>query len=190
MKALIIDNHSKFIQRIGQILNYFKIEYSSVDFVDFHLNMTDSFDCFILSGGNLSIDNNPAFEEEKELIKQAHKPIFGICFGFQMIANVYGETTSELPEKVLGVKKIDVFDLDKLSIEFKSNKLDVFESHTWAVKNPPKNFNVYGTSQYGIEIIKHNSKPILATQFHPEVRENNSGNIIFQYFLEKMVMQK
>ena len=90
----------------------------------------------------------------------------------------------------MGVKKIDVFDLDKLSIEFKSNKLDVFESHTWVVKNPPPDFNVYGTSQNGIEIIKHKTKPILATQFHPEVRENNSGNIIFQYFLEKMVMKK
>lgn len=187
---MIIDNHSKFIQRIVEILNYFKIEYSSVDFADFRLNMIDSFDCFILSGGNLSIESTPSFKEEKELIKQAPKPIFGICFGFQLIAHVYGEITSKLTEKVLGVKEIDIFDLDKLDIKYNKEKLKIFESHLWAIQKPPKDFDIYGTSQYGIEIIKHKTKPIIATQFHPEVRENNRGNIIFQYFLEKMVMQK
>ena len=187
---MIIDNHSKFIQRIGEILNYFKFEYSSVDFADFRLDKFSEFDCFILSGGNLSIEGTPAFKEEKKLIKQAPKPIFGICFGFQIIAYVYGEFTSELPQKVLGVKKIDIFRFEKLGIKYNKKKLKVFESHLWAIKNPPKDFDVYGTSQYGIEIIKHKTKPIFATQFHPEVRENNRGNIFFQYFLEKMVMQK
>jgi GMP synthase (glutamine-hydrolysing) len=187
---LIIDNHSKFIQRIGEILNHFKIEYSSVDFADFRLNKFSEFDCFILSGGNLSIKNTPAFKEEKELIKQAPKPILGICFGFQLISYVYEEFTKKLPWKISGINEIDVFGFDKLGIKYNKKKLKVFESHLWAIKNPSKDFNVYGTSQYGIEIIKHKTKPIFATQFHPEVRENNSGNIIFQYFLEKMVMQK
>ncbi len=171
-------------------MDHLKIDHSSVDFADFQLNMTDSFDCFILSGGSLSIEGTPAFKEEKELIKQVPKPVFGICFGFQLISFVYGEITKKLPCKISGVNEIDVFGFDKLGIEYNKKKLKVFESHLWTIKNPPKDFDVYGTSQYGIEIIKHKTKPIFATQFHPEVREGNNGNIIFQYFLEKMVMQK
>ncbi|MCD4796128.1 MAG: gamma-glutamyl-gamma-aminobutyrate hydrolase family protein [Candidatus Cloacimonetes bacterium] len=190
MKALIIDNHSKFIQRIGEILDHLKIDHSSVDFADFQLNMSDSFDCFILSGGSLSIGGTPAFKEEKELIKQAPKPVFGMCFGFQLISFVYGEITEKLQSKISGVNEIDVFGFDKLGINYNKKKLKVFESHLWAIKKPPKDFDVYGTSQYGIEIIKHSTKPIFATQFHPEVREGNNGSIILQYFLQKMVMQK
>ncbi|MCK4312680.1 MAG: hypothetical protein KAW88_08100 [Candidatus Cloacimonetes bacterium] len=96
MKALIIDNHSKFIQNIKNILDNFKIENSIIDFADFHMDMTGSFDCFILSGESLSIKNTPAFRDEKELIKQAPKPIFSICFGFQTTSYVYSEITSEI----------------------------------------------------------------------------------------------
>ena len=67
--------------------------------------------------------------------------------------------------------------------------LDVFESNLWIVEKPLKDFTILGSSKYGIEIIKHNSKPILATQFHPEVQENNNGKIIFQYFIEKIFQE-
>ena len=187
---MIIDNHSKFIQRIGKILDHLKIYHSSVDFADFQLDMTDSFDCFILSGGSLSIEDTSAFKEEKEMIKQVSKPVFGICFGFQLISYVYGEITKKLPGKISGINEIDVFGFDELGIKYNNKKLKVFESHLWAIKKPPKDFDVYGTSQYGVEIIKHRTKPIFATQFHPEVREGNNGSIILQYFLQKMVMQK
>jgi GMP synthase-like glutamine amidotransferase len=190
IKALIINNHSNFIQKIIYILEDFEIEYSVIDYIDFRLEKSSSFDFFILSGGDIKIRDNPSLQQEEELIRQAPKPIFGICAGFQIIAKVFGESISELPEQVYGVKKIKVFNLDKLGINYTFNELDVFEYHSWAVKTPVKNFTVFGSSEYGIEIIKHNSKPILTTQFHPEVQENNKGIIILNYFIEKMVLNK
>lgn len=190
IKALIIDNHSNFIQKIIDILKDFEIEHSVIDYADFRLDKSGSFDFFILSGGDIKIRNNPSLQQEEELVRQAPKPIFGICAGFQIIANAYGVNISKMPEQVYGVKKIKVFNLDKLGLNYPSNELDVFEYHSWAVKKPPKDFSVLGSSEYGIEIIKHNSKPILATQFHPEVQEDNKGIIILNYFIEKMVLNK
>lgn len=190
IKALIINNHSNFIPKIIDILKDFDIEHSVIDYADFKLDNSDSFDLFLLSGGDIKIRNNPSLQQEEEFVRQATKPIFGICAGFQIIANVYGVSISKLPEQVYGIKKIKVFNLDKLGLNYPFNELDVFEYHSWAVKTPVKNFTVFGSSEYGIEIIKHNSKPILATQFHPEVQENNKGIIILNYFIEKMVLNK
>lgn len=190
IKALIVNNHSNFIQKIIDILKDFEIENSVIDYADFRLDESSSFDFFILSGGDIEISNNPSLQQEKELARQVPKPIFGICAGFQIIADAYGVSISKLSEQVYGIMKIKVFNLDKLGLNYPSNELDVFEYHSWAVKTPVKDFTIWGSSEYGIEIIKHNSKPILATQFHPEVQEDNKGIIIFNYFIEKMVLNK
>jgi len=188
MKALIIDNHSSFIGRITGFLKQKKVSYSIIDFADFKFEDSDEYDLFILSGGRMSIANTIELDEEKKLIANSDKPIFGICFGFQLIAFVYGEKTYELPDKILGIHEIDVFDLDKLGIEYDSSKMKVYESHKFAIKNAPQDFEVFGNSEYGIEIIKHKSKPIWGTQFHPEVTEDNSGIVLLEGFLRKYIM--
>jgi len=196
IKALIIDNHSNYIQEVIDILTDYGIRCTVIHYADFTLNDSKTFDFFILSGGGINIRTNLALDQERELVRQTPKPIFGICAGFQIIATVYAKYPSKtpvlekLPEKVQGVKKINIFNLSELGINYPDNELDVFESHGWAIKTPIDNFTVFGSSEYGTEIIKHNSKPILATQFHPEVQEHNKGIIIFKYFIEKMILDK
>lgn len=184
MKALIIDNHSKYIGKIIESLKQFGIKHSVIDFADFKFDRSRKYDLFILSGGNMSIAETSALAEEKKLIEYSSKPIFGICFGFQLISFVYGEKTIELPEKILGVEEISVFNLNKLGIDYDSRKLMVHESHKFVIKNPPKGFKFFGNSKYGIEIFKHKSKPIWGTQFHPEVTENNLGIVVLERFLK------
>lgn len=192
-KGLIINNYktsaiAENVKRIADILDGFGLKYSIIHYKDFRLDESGSFDFFILSGGGISIETNTALQQEKELARRAPKPIFGICAGFQIIANAYRKVTVKLPEKVRGVKKIKVFNLDKLGIDYSSDELDVYESHGWSIQKPIKGFTILGTSEYGIEIFKHDSKPILATQFHPEVQKDNNGIIILNYFIEKMVL--
>ncbi len=196
IKALIIDNHSDYIQEVIDILTDYGIRCTVIDYADFTLDESKSFDFFILSGGGINIRTNAALDQERELVRQTPKPIFGICAGFQIIATVYAKYPSKtpvlekLPEKVQGVIKINLFNLSELGINYPENELDVFESHGWAIKTPIDDFTVFGSSEYGTEIIKHNSKPILATQFHPEVQEHNKGIIIFRYFIEKMILDQ
>lgn len=196
IKALIIDNHSNYIQEVIDILTDYGIRCSVIDYADFTLAESKSFDFFILSGGGINIRTNASLDQEMELVRQTPKPIFGICAGFQIIATVYAKYPSKtpvlekLPRKVHGVKKIKLFNLSELGIKYPDNELDVFEAHGWAIKTPIEDFTVFGSSEYGTEIIKHNSKPILATQFHPEVQENNNGIIFFKYFIEKMILDK
>ena len=189
MEGLIIDNHSKYIQKIVGFLKSFKIDSKIIDYVDFRIDKSLSFDFFILSGGDIEISNNKLLQQEKQLVRKVAKPIFGICCGFQVISHVYGGIISKLSKKVEGVITIDLHNMNELDLQYSSDMLDVFESNLWIVEKPLKDFTILGSSKYGIEIIKHNSKPILATQFHPEVQENNNGKIIFQYFIEKIFQE-
>jgi len=185
MKALIIDNRSSFIGRITDFLDSKEVSYSVIDFASFKYEDSDEYDLFILSGGSMSIAKTPELDEEKKLITNSNKPIFGICFGFQLIAFVYGEKTQKLPEKISGVHEIAAFDLDKLGINYDSSKMKVYESHKFVIKKLPQDFEVFGRSEYGIEIFKHKTKPIWGTQFHPEVMDDNQGIIVLEGFLEK-----
>ncbi|HHE37128.1 MAG TPA: hypothetical protein ENL20_00950 [Candidatus Cloacimonetes bacterium] len=184
MKALIIDNHSKYIGKIIETLKLFGIKHSVIDFAKFKCAESEKYDLFIFSGGRMSIANTPELAEEKKLIANSSKPIFGICFGFQLIAFVYGEKTQELPDRILGVHEIDVFDLDSSGITYNSSKMKVYESHKFAIKKLPPDFEVFGRSEYGIEIFKHKTKPIWGTQFHPEVTDDNAGIILLEGFLK------
>jgi len=97
IKALIIDNHSNYIQEVINILADYGIRYSVIDYADFTLDESKLFDFFILSGGGINIRTNASLDQEMELVRQTPKPIFGICAGFQIIATVYAKYPSKTP---------------------------------------------------------------------------------------------
>lgn len=63
MEGLIIDNHSKYIQKIVGFLKSFKIDSKIIDYVDYRIDKSLSFDFFILSGGDIEISNNKLLQQ-------------------------------------------------------------------------------------------------------------------------------
>ncbi|WP_076459635.1 type 1 glutamine amidotransferase [Limosilactobacillus caccae] len=63
-------------------------------------------DMLVILGGSMSPnDDEPWIKEERELIKQlldAHRPIFGACFGAQQIAKTLGYKVGKAPHKEVG----------------------------------------------------------------------------------------
>lgn len=180
MKVLLINNASKSTENIKRMLNDFDVfEYSHKDIpLD-----TSNFDFAVLSGGTLK----PAFYEESEyqkeidFIKNSNIPIFGICLGMQLISQAFSPNRlKELPKKKRGNIKIKI---DKKI--FGINEIEVNEGHKWSVVEINEPLEILGESEDGVEIIKHKSKNIWGTQFHPQADPENgtNGELVFRKFI-------
>ena len=132
-------------------------------------------DLIVLSGGGgegLEINDSAPngklwYHDEMEFIMSCNKPILGICMGFEVIARAYGSKVEEMKDLVMGFRKLSTTrsGKTKLSRDF----LKQYEAHQWHVSDVDTNqFDILAESKTGIEIIKHKTRPILATQFHPE----------------------
>lgn len=121
------------------------------------------------------------YQDQIDYVRSSKKPILGICMGFEVIARAYGAKVVEMKDYVTGVKTL-TSTAKGLNL-FKSSSLKQYENHIWRVPSvPPKDFNVLARSSTGVEIIHHKSRPILATQFHPE----KGGSLKIDYFINQL----
>ena len=144
----------------------------------------------IIHGGNdlpskkRNFENSLRKKLDLSLIKFALKkriPILGVCYGFQVIAEMYGYKLKKKSGHVKTSHKINI-NLNYIG----ENTLKVNSFHNYVIKNLPKFFNKISKSSDGtIELAYSNKKKILCTMFHPE-RKNKSQKllkkIIFDHF--------
>jgi GMP synthase (glutamine-hydrolysing) len=107
------------------------------------------------------------YEDQINYILSSQKPILGICMGFEVIARAYGSKVIEMKDYITGFRRVVS---TRRGIEsFDKRLLTQYENHIWHVPQvPSKHFEVLAASATGVEIIKHKTRPIFATQFHPE----------------------
>lgn len=173
MKILLVNNHTQHLEYLNAALVGHSLEVVTYrPGVEF--NYQDK-DLVILSGGGgegLEINDKhktgkPWYHDEMQLVLTCKKPILGICMGFEVIARTYGSSVEEMEDLIMGFRNVSPTSRGKQ--ELKKDKLRQYEAHLWRVTDVnTKHFNVLADSQSGIEIIKHKTRPILATQFHPE----------------------
>ena len=184
MKVLIIDNHTKYLGKLRDLLVNYEIEITDFE----RINSDDSHDLAILTGGSfLSIENAPEiFKDEINFIRNTTKPIIGICQGAQLIAYSYGSILEFIKRRTKGIKEIELINNTNLDIDTKY--FYVYESHQWAIKNLGKDLEGLAKSKNGFEIVKHKSKKIYGLQFHPEMAINKSlGDEIFNLCIRNVL---
>ena len=191
MKLLIVDNHTVHIQEIGSFLDcpFVVINMEELGSIDL-----DKFDGIILSGGSkyTLIEEPEKYIFELNLIKKFHKPILGICMGFEVLCYSYDENIEYLGFKELGAIKINVVKYDAI---IRDMDIDFFayECHRWKVSKL-KNLTCLAESHEGIEIVKHSVLPHYGVQFHPEVllKDGNNSDIIknFQNIVKDFILVK
>ena len=145
-------------------------------------------DLIVLSGGGgegLEIhdkhDNGQLwYEDEMNFVLTCQKPILGICMGLEVIARTYGSKVSEMKELVMGFRKVSPTKAGQA--KFNRDKMRQYEAHQWHVEDVnTRQFDILADSATGIEIIKHKTRPILATQFHPEKGGTLKVNTLLAY---------
>ena len=194
---------------IKLIENYTKkppITLSNKDEVnDFILNNDESeIKGFILSGGPLCLsDPNHIYMYQSNIqimLNYPKVPVFGICFGFQIIAECYGGKVSSIHKdnilkRIFSSERNGYFNVKKISESFllsnsnKSYKLKPFHSHKDAVTKSPVYFNTFllDESNKMIEGIdscfkNNNLGKRCGVQFHPEA--NKKTHFIITNFLD------
>jgi GMP synthase (glutamine-hydrolysing) len=182
MHILILDNESSFIHDLEHLCYPHHITTLHPELI----SNTDisKYDLIIISGGHrVSVARHqPFYQKQLDLIQYSRVPILGICLGCELIAQSYDCTLERLEERVIGLIDIDKTLEDPIFSGI--TKMNVFESHLWAVRQLSSEVTGLATSQSGYEIIKHNTKLQYGFQFHPEyTKEPNSGQKLFENFL-------
>lgn len=134
----------------------------------------------VLSGGPQSV-----FEDTTDYspFLTADIPILGICYGMQILGQYFGGKVEKGVIGEYGHAKIHL--CNDFKVEGVSGDTNVWMSHSDHVAVLPKDFSlIFESTNKLVAGIKHNFKPIMGLQFHPEVDHSVKGKEILQYFLK------
>ena len=135
----------------------------------------------VLSGGPQSV-----FADENDysfIFNHEDLPILGVCYGMQLMGRYFEGKVERGTIGEYGHAKIHT--TNDHSISNVPNEINVWMSHSDHITELPKDFQLVMESHNGlVAAIKHNSRPILGLQFHPEVEHSEHGKDILNYFLK------
>lgn len=135
----------------------------------------------VLSGGPQSV-----FEDETDyspFFKDETLPVLGICYGMQILGQFFGGKVEKGVQGEYGLAQLHF--ANGFSIPGCPAVSDVWMSHSDHVSVLPAGFSLVLKSENGLVAgIKHDKKPILGLQFHPEVHHTVHGKDILSYFLK------
>ncbi len=136
-------------------------------------------DSIVVTGSEWEILKNPVPEALLRLYRETAKPLLGICWGHQTLALAWGASIISGPI-IQTIEKMRILEPDEL-LEGVGETFYGFESHyEHVVKNEAllKHFDILASSpSCQVEAIRHKSRPLWGTQFHPE----RSGELGFPF---------
>lgn len=136
----------------------------------------------ILSGGPSSVYETGAPSVDGSLFS-AGVPIFGICYGFQLMAQALGGKVSKTGLREFGATELDIIKSGRLFADT-PKKQRVWMSHGDAVSTAPKGFTVAAASAGApIAAFEDERSKRAGVQFHPEVLHSEFGQKVLEHFL-------
>jgi GMP synthase (glutamine-hydrolysing) len=136
----------------------------------------------ILSGGPSSVyaENAPTFDSA---ILTLGIPVFGICYGFQAMAQGLGGVVSQTGKSEYGRTDLTAQDSSKIFLSLPASQ-KVWMSHGDAVTQAPPGFTVTAsTSDTSIAAFENETGVLAGVQFHPEVLHSEHGQAILKNWL-------
>ncbi len=177
---LIVDNGSLFTTKISQIFYKIKINHKVIPFQNIAKTNLENFDSFVLSGRPRNDQKMNAINSK--IINYAvseKKPLFGICYGAEILALTLGGTIRKLDHTIKGLHSVNA---TKQNLLFDKD-IKVYQSHDYEIAKLGSELESFASSNNcQHEIIKHLSLPIFGTQFHPEM--SNDGKSLIQSFVK------
>jgi GMP synthase (glutamine-hydrolysing) len=137
----------------------------------------------ILSGGpkSVHVEGAPSLDPA---IYELGVPIFGICYGTQLIAQQLGGEVGRGMRGEYGRAKLEVTDGPTQLLHDLPSTHDVWMSHFDAVTRVPDGFiATASTADAPVAALESDSRKIWGVQFHPEVVHSPHGMTVLQRFL-------
>ena len=151
---------------------------------DFH------FHGIILSGGPDSV-NEEGSRQLPAWVLESKKPILGICYGLQLLAQEFGGKLRSGTLREYGKAQLNL-DVDHgcWASELFSKlpkQQTVWMSHGDDVENITEEFSIIGRTGDGVvAAVAHKEHPYLGFQFHPEVQHSEQGAELLKLFVSEI----
>jgi GMP synthase (glutamine-hydrolysing) len=181
MKTLVVNCSLNIRAKIEELLRAVGdfSEFTAIHFKDIKTSyeVEDDIDTIVLSGSKARIidpSERNMFRDIVNLINNLELPIFGICFGFQLISWSLGCRVKALDEPVVDrFEDVRVIEADEIFRGFETYRTIPFaQSHNdYVLKDSLDVSNLIllaDSSSCEVEAVKHKSKPFYGVQFHPE----------------------
>jgi GMP synthase (glutamine-hydrolysing) len=182
-KILILDFGSQYTQLIARRLRELKI-YCEIHPFNSDLSNYTHFKAVILSGSPFSVleENALKFDLDEILNK---KPILGICYGAQYIAQYNGGEVVKSDKREYGKAELHI--TDKMDPIFQDvNDSQVWMSHGDSILKTPSGYTVIANTKdipvAAYKSVKVGTAPVYCLQFHPEVTHSLDGLKILENF--------
>jgi len=184
---LIIDFGSQYTHLIGQKIRNIGV-YTEIIYpedVTSKNELVDKACAIVLSGGPRSVLEVDSPKIDIHFLIRKKKPILGICYGHQLVAQVLGGRVNRGSIGEYGLTGFIKVDRSPLFNSLPS-RFTVWMSHWDVVEKPPPGFKVIGISENGhIAAMENDELSILTLQFHPEVRHTEYGIDIIRNFIRE-----
>jgi len=193
-RVLILDFGSQYTQLIARRVREANV-YSEIHPFDMDPAAIREFNprAIILSGGPESV-TQASNVRAPAVIFELDRPILGICYGMQTVAEQLGGKVATSSIREFGHARIRARGHSRLlqGIQDETNDqghglLDVWMSHGDRVEQLPEGFKVIAsTDNAPIAGMADEARGIYCLQFHPEVTHTRQGTAILQRFLHEI----
>ena len=141
----------------------------------------------ILSGGPCSVYDQDSPRPDLEIFELG-VPILGICYGMQVITQIFGGEVERSDKREYGFAEVEIKSEDEIFANVPENNLwKVWMSHSDKLKKIPEGFEKLGdTPNTPYAVFKNSEKNIYGVQFHPEVDHSVNGDIFIDNFIKKI----
>jgi GMP synthase (glutamine-hydrolysing) len=137
----------------------------------------------IFSGGPASVhvEGAPAIDPA---IYDAGIPIFGICYGVQLMAQQLGGTVARTGKGEYGRTALEITGRDSLLFVEQPVQQEVWMSHFDSVLEVPQGFRATATTpEIPVAAMEDRSRRMYGVQYHPEVVHTAYGQDVLKRFL-------
>ncbi|ALX49078.1 glutamine-hydrolyzing GMP synthase [Lentibacillus amyloliquefaciens] len=136
----------------------------------------------ILSGGPHSVYDDNSFRCDPAIFELGI-PVFGICYGMQLMALHFDGEVSKTSNREYGKAEINLNQNPEL-LDGTPAKQTVWMSHGDKVIKSPENFRTDATSpSTPIAAMSNAERGLYGVQFHPEVRHSEYGHEVLRSFV-------
>jgi len=188
-KIVILDFGSQYTQLIARRIRELNIYCEIVPFNKVP-ELGESVKAVILSGSPFSVKEEKALKMDLPQII-GKKPVLGICYGAQLIADFYGGKVQRSEKREYGKARLTQIHQNGSFFEGVPEGSQVWMSHGDTIIKLPAQFELLAETE-GVEMAAFRSKkntfeaPVFGIQFHPEVTHSLDGKTILNNFVTKI----
>ena len=183
-KVIIVDFGSQYTQLIARRVRENKV-YCVIQPFHQDIVLDDSVKGIILSGGPCSVNSPDAPDMNLQGIL-GKVPVLGVCYGAQLLAKKEGGQVASSATREYGRARVRLGKESRLWEELEE-EATVWMSHADSILSLPQGYHTIGSStDVAIAAFQHETLPIYAVQFHPEVTHTEPGKQILANFLYRV----